>query len=76
MFFSTLSDSLDRFRKEFPLSRVWQEDDKLIYKVPSGFANSCVKDANDLIKILKLPLIAKRFDKSIVFDDVFHVVSK
>jgi len=55
----TLEESLNKFRERFPLIRVTQYDDCLVYKVQSGFSKRCVVEANELIDDLELPLVAR-----------------
>lgn len=76
IFFSTLSDSLEKFRKEFPMKNVFVEDNQIIYRCAVGYADVCTKEANQLIAKLKLPLKAESNSFRGMFTDSFVIKKK
>jgi len=73
----TTEKALEKFRVKFPLTNVMVYDDYMVYRVPVGYVGSSVKDANQTISELKLPLQAvSNPTKSGVFLDTFVVKPK
>lgn len=56
---TTIEQSLNRFREAFPITKVIQEDDQLLYIFKSFYnACKCCSEANLLIERLGLDLVA------------------
>lgn len=49
---------LDKFRKGYNSTKVTQYDHYLVYKVKMGQAHIWAEDANKVIEVLRLPLVA------------------
>lgn len=69
-----ISEMLETFRKNFYSVQVNVEDTYMTYRVGAGKAASAANRANDLIKELGLPLIAKV--SSLIKNDCFIVRPK
>lgn len=70
-----LSKALDEFYMNYHSTRLIRNDDCLVYKCYFGCATEACKEANELILVLGLPLIASTNMSNGIFMDSFIVKS-
>lgn len=69
----TIETHLESFRINFPLHKVWVDEDQLLYTVSRGTAKRAAQEANEKINDMGLPLVA--IANKFPFDNTFIVKS-
>lgn len=67
---------LERFRIAYPFSKVTVLDDCLMYATKTGYTNTLIIQAQELIEKLKLNLEVKSNERNGLFKDSFIVKNK